>query len=159
MRSIDELSEYIFKWGKITEEKMIKAHQDTAKKICEDAKGMAPIRSGTYVSSIKVGETQEQDGVYKTTIYTDLLVGGDNPRWQNVPLGALLEWGTGMPGAITNTYPHGYGYRLTPWCYYDKYLHMYVTTDGMVARPHFSPALFQNKDYYKEKIREAIRSR
>lgn len=159
MRSIDQLSKSILDWGNLVEERLIKAQQETAQKICEDVKSMAPIRSGRYSSSIKVSETVFQDNKYRTMIYTDLLVGGDNPRWQNVPLGALLEWGTGIQGATTNTYPHGYGYRLTPWCYYDEYLHQYVTTDGMIARPHFSPALFQNKNYYNKKIREAIKGR
>ncbi len=157
MRSINQLSEYLFKWGKIVEENVVKAHQETAKKICEDVKSIAPVRSGRYVSSIKVGETTVKDGVYNTIIYTDLPVGGNNPRWMYVPLGALIEWGTGIKGATTNTYPHGYDYRLTPWTYYDKYLHDYVETDGMIARPHFTPALFGNRKFYMDKLREAIR--
>ena len=32
MRSINQLSEYLFKWGKIVEENVVKAHQETAKK-------------------------------------------------------------------------------------------------------------------------------
>lgn len=157
MKNIDQLSVYIDTIGKKLEKKFIKAHQETAEQILKDVIDSAPLRSGRYIGSIKKSDTFEKDGVYKTFIYTDLPVGGDNPKWSNVPLGALLEWGTGIQGASTNTYPHGYSYRLTPWCYYDEYLHMFVTTDGMIARPHFLPSLQKNKNYYLDKLSEAMR--
>ena len=160
MRTIDEINKYLTAWTKkLKEEKLIKAQRNTAKKVWEDVVSSAPLRSGAYVSSIQIGETVVTKDLISTAIFTDLLVGGDNPRWSRVPLGALLEWGTGIEGFATNTYPHGYGYRLTPWCYYDKYLHMYVTTTGMIARPHFLPSLQKNKQLYKDEIRKALRNK
>ena len=159
MKSIDKLSKTIFKWSEGLEIKLIDAQQKTAKKICEDVVSLAPTRSGVYVSSIQVGDTESSNGIIRTSIFSDLLVGGDNPKWANVPLGALLEWGTGIKGASSNTYPHGYGYRLTPWCYYDEYLHMFVTTDGMMARPHFQPSLLKNRQFYLKEIRKAMRQK
>lgn len=156
MISLDELGAEIKKWGVLVKDGAIKAQQETALQIQKDVKKLAPVRTGQYASSIKVSETVEHHGEFRTQIYTDLLVGGENPKWANIPLGCLLEWGTGIQGLHTNTYPHGYGYRLTPWCYYDEYLHMFVTTDGMIARPHFLPALDKNKSYYLKKIKEHI---
>lgn len=157
MRSIGKLSQRVAKWEKDLEKRLIAAQQNTAQKIWEDTVSQAPTRSGTYISSIQVSDTKVENGTITTSIFSDLLVGGDDPKWSKVPLGALLEWGTGIKGASTNKYPHGYGYRLTPWCYYDKYLHMFVTTDGMIARPHFYPSLIQNKKMYKEEIRKAVK--
>lgn len=159
MKTIDELSVVLSKWGKNIEEKLILAQQSTAKKIWEDVVESAPTRSGVYISSIKVGKTNVSNEIITTSIFSNLLVGGDNPKWSKVPLGALLEWGTGIKGASSNTYPHGYSYRLTPWCYYDKYLNMFVTTDGMIARPHFQPSLIKNKQFYIEEIRKALKQK
>lgn len=159
MKPIDSLNKTIFKWSGVLESKLINVQQKTAKKIWEDIVSSAPTRSGVYISSIKVGNVEKSNGTIKTSIFSDLLVGGDNPKWAKVPLGALLEWGTGIKGATSNTYSHGYGYRLTPWCYYDEYLHMFVTTDGMIARPHFHPSLLKNKQFYLKEIRKAIKQK
>lgn len=157
MKSIDRLSEELNVWTKKLEQKLIKAQQDTAKQVFNDVLNNTPIRTGVYATSIKIGETEVKDGTITTSVFSDLLVGGPNPKWAKVPLGALIEWGTGIEGSNTNTYPHGYGYRLTPWCYYDEYYHMYVTTTGMIARPHFQPALLKNKEVYIENIRKAVK--
>lgn len=159
MKKIGELQKTLSKWSDDLKDKLIVAQQNTAQKIWEDVVDSAPTRSGDYVSSIQVGDTKTENDRISTTVFTDLLVGGSNPRWANVPLGALLEWGTGIKGANSNTYPHGYGYRLTPWCYYDKYLHMYVTTIGMIARPHFHPSLLKNKQLYFKEIRKAVKQK
>lgn len=157
MKSIDKLSEELNVWTKKLEQKLIKAQQDTAKQVFNDVLNNTPIRSGVYATSIKIGETEVNDGTITTSVFSDLLVGGPNPKWAKVPLGALIEWGTGIEGSNTNTYPHGYGYRLTPWCYYDEYYHMFVTTTGMIARPHFQPALLKNKEVYIENLRKAVK--
>lgn len=157
MKSIDKLSEELNVWTKKLEQKLIKAQQDTAKQVFNDVLNNTPIRTGVYATSIKIGETEVNDGTITTSVFSDLLVGGPNPKWAKVPLGALIEWGTGIEGSNTNTYPHGYGYRLTPWCYYDEYYHMYVTTTGMIARPHFQPALLKNKEVYIENLRKAVK--
>lgn len=157
MKHISKLSVDLSNALRNKQKNLIEAQRNTAKKIWEDVIEEAPIRSGRYISSIQISETKVTKDKIITSIYSDLKVGGENPRWANVPLACLLEWGTGIEGAITNTFTHGYKYRLTPWTYYDTYLHMYVTTDGMVARPHFLPSLNKNKDYYLEQIKEAMK--
>ena len=155
--SIGKFSAKFNVWGEKTIQKLAQAQAKVAKNIQDDVKAGAPIRSGAYQSSIKVSETKINNGVITTEVYSDLLVGGTNPKWAKVPLGCLLEWGTGIKGLSSNTFPHGYGYRLTPWTYYDEYLHMFVTTDGMVARQHFHTALMKNKPNYKRMIRKAMK--
>lgn len=157
MKHISKLSVDLFNELERKKKNLIEAQRKTAKKIWEDVVSDAPVRSGEYVSSIQISETEITKDKIATSIYSDLSVGGDNPKWAKVPLACLLEWGTGIKGAISNTFDHGYGYRLTPWCYYDKYLHMWVTTEGMIARPHFLPALNKNKSYYMDQIEEAMK--
>lgn len=159
MKPIGELNKSLSKWSKNLEKKLIEAQQNTAKKIWEDVVALSPVSSGVYISSIQVGKAEVTDNKISTSVFSDLLVGGSNPKWAKVPLGALIEWGTGIKGASSNSYPHGYGYRLTPWCYYDEYLHMFVTTDGMIARPHFHPSLQKNKQTYLEEIRKAVKQK
>lgn len=159
MRKIGELSKSLSKWSEDLGKRLIVAQQNTAKKMHGDIVSEAPTRSGKYVSTIQIGETVVSKDKISTAVFSDLLVGGDNPKWAKVPLAALLEWGTGIMGSTTNKYPHGYSYRLTPWCYYDNYLHMFVTTRGMIARPHFHPSLQKNKKVYKEEIRKAVKNK
>lgn len=157
MKHISKLSVDLSNKLRNKQKDLIEAQRNAAKKIWEDVIEDAPIRSGRYVASIQISDTKVTDEKISTSIFSDLKVGGDNPRWSNVPLACLLEWGTGIEGAITNTFNHGYRYRLTPWTYYDTYLHMYVTTEGMIARPHFLPSLNKNKEYYLEQIKEAMK--
>lgn len=157
MRDIGQLSISLLKWSKNLEKNLIEAVENTAKTIQEDVVENAPSKNGEYTSSIKVGETEVKNNKIRTSVFSDLLVGGSNPKWAKVPLAAFLEWGTGIKGASSNTYPHGYGYRLTPWCYYDEYLHQWITTDGIIARPHFYPALSKNKSTFLEEIRKAVK--
>ena len=119
-------------------------------------KQAAPVRTGTYADSIQMSDTTVNNGVIETKVYSDLLVGGDNPKWANIPLGCLLEWGTGMKGASSNTYNHGHSYRMTPWVYYDEYLGQWVTTTGIVARPHWFPASCRIKPIFRRKMRQAV---
>ena len=157
MDSIGKFNANFTVWGKKTIQKLAEAQAKVAKDIQNDVKANAPIRTGTYQSSIKVSETKINKGVITTEIYSDLLIGGTNPKWAKVPLGCLLEWGTGIKGLSTNTFPHGYDYRLTPWTYYNEDLQRFITTTGMIARPHFHTALMKNKPNYKKMIRKAMK--
>lgn len=157
MKNIGQITYTIDFIKKATQDKLLKTQNSVANKIKDEIVAFAPLRSGKYISSIKVSETIIENETIKTFIYSDLPVGGNNPRWSKIPLAAFLEWGTGIKGESTNSYPHGYSYRRTPWCYYDKYLHQWVTTRGMVARPHFLPALNNNREYFKEEIRKALK--
>lgn len=120
-------------------------------KVQEDIKALAPEDTGAYKASIKLSEVQHNEDVHTIKIYTKL-----NSGWKNVPLGCLLEWGTGVEGESTNNYDHGYPYRQTPWVYFNERYGRWVFTHGNIARPHFVPGLYMNESYFEKTIREGI---
>lgn len=124
---------------------------DTANKVYDDIISLAPEDTGTYKSSIKISPVEHQSRNHTIKIYTDL-----NSGWNNVPLGCLLEWGTGPRGEETNSFDHGYPYRTTPWLYYNEKYNKWIFTYGMIARPHFYPGLYLNEKYFNQKIKEVI---
>ena len=117
-----------------------------------------PTSNGGYISSIQVSQTKEEKDAIKTSVFSDLLVGGTIPKWQKVPVAAFLEWGTGPLGEGTNTYQHGYPYTTdAPWNFIAQLQYEQTGTWGMEARPHFYPALQKNVALYKENIRKALK--
>lgn len=144
-------------FGERAKVSVAKAQHEFAEMICEEVKAGAPVDTGAYRDSIKVSPTEWKGDTCITRIFSDMLVGGENPKWQNVPLGALLEWGTGSVGASSNTQNHGFPYRMTPWTYYNKRYERWITTNGMIARPHFLPPMLRHKKDYKKAMRKAVR--
>ena len=158
MRDISEMA--IVLTNKLDQklEKLKQAQRETAKVIWADTINEAPMTEANYISSIQVSDTKEEKDVIKTSVFSDLLVGGDIPKWQNVPLAAFLEWGTGPLGEGTNTYQHGYPYTTdAPWNFIAQLQYEQTGTWGMEARPHFYPALQKNIALYKENIRKALK--
>lgn len=137
--------------NRISEERVSNILKEAAEKISIDIQNLAPIDTGTYRNSIKVGEVKKQNTKYTIDIYSDLASG-----WKNVALGYLLEFGTGIKGETTNTYDHGYPYRQTPWVYYNERYGRWIFTYGNIARPHFYPGLHLNENYFKDKIKKEI---
>lgn len=123
----------------------------TANKVQSDIKSLAPEDTGAYKASILISEVNHQGTNHSIKVYTKL-----NSGWKNVPLGCLLEWGTGTMGESTNNYDHGYPYRQTPWVYFNERYGRWIFTYGNVARPHFVPGLYNNKSYFKKAIEEGI---
>ena len=110
-----------------------------------------------YQNSLEKSETVFDEHEFKSKVYSDLLVGGDNPKWENVPVGAFLEWGTGPLGESTNNYPHGYDYTTdAPWDEHTAIQWGQLGTWGITARPHLYPALVAIKGIHIENIKEAI---
>lgn len=156
---IDEIGTVFENYTKKLIPKVEKAQKDVAEQLCKEIKIRAPINTGRYVSSIKVGDVQHEGDKLSIAVYTDLLVGGDNPKWANVPLGAFLEWGTGIKGSQTGkATQYGYSYRMTPWAYFSKELGHWVTSKGMIAIPHFSTGLAFIKPKYMEMLKEALKN-
>lgn len=122
-------------------------------KVQEDIKSLAPEDTGAYKASILLSDVQHNEDVHTIRIYTKL-----NSGWKNVPLGCLLEWGTGRVGEATNNYDHGYPYRQTPWVYYNERYGRWIFTNGNIARPHFIPGLYMNESYFEKTIEEEITS-
>lgn len=135
----------------ISTEKIDKILTETADQVYDDVMGLAPEDTGEYKSSIKISEISHEGSHHSIKIFTDL-----NSGWKNVPLGCLLEWGTGIKGEATNDYDHGYPYRQTPWVYFNERYNRWVFTYGNIARPHFYPGLYLNENYFNQKIKEVI---
>lgn len=132
---------------KVIEEILI----DAGEKVQADIKSLAPEDTGKYKSSILLSEVQHNGSNHRIKIYTNL-----NSGWKNVPLGCLLEWGTGIQGEKTNTYDHGFPYRSTPWVYYNERYGRWIFTTGNIARPHFIPGLYNNQSYFEKAIKRRI---
>ena len=158
MRDISVMAEVVTTKLNEKVEKLKEAQRETAKKLWEEVVQNAPLKAGGYVSSIKISDTELSKNVIKTSVYSDLLVGGDIPKWQNVPVAAFLEWGTGPLGESTNTYQHGYPYTTkAPWNFLAALQYEQTGTWGMAARPHFYPALQNNIALYKDNVKKALR--
>ena len=158
MRDISEMATVLTNKLDQKLEKLKQAQRDTAKVIWEDTVNEAPMEEANYISSIQLSDTEVKGDVIKTSVYSDLLVGGDIPKWQNVPVAAFLEWGTGPLGETTNDYQHGYPYTTDePWNFIAQMQYEQTGTWGMMARPHFYPALQKNIALYKDNLRKALK--
>ncbi len=158
MREISEMATVLTNKLDQKLEKLKQAQRDTAKVIWEDTVNKAPMEEANYISSIQLSDTEVKGDVIKTSVYSDLLVGGDIPKWQNVPVAAFLEWGTGPLGETTNDYQHGYPYTTDePWNFIAQMQYEQTGTWGMMARPHFYPALQKNIALYKDNLRKALK--
>ena len=122
-----------------------------ANKIHADILSLAPEDTGAYKASIQISPVKHVGSYHEIKIFTNL-----NSGWKNVPLGCLLEWGTGTEGESTNEYDHGYQYRQTPWVYFNERYGRWIFTYGNIARPHFVPALYNNESYFERVIEEGI---
>lgn len=129
-----EINDYVRKLDK----KLEKIVNETLDYTYKELVYAMPVRSGAYLNRTDIDYAKKEEGIIKGRVYNDVMT-AKNGKWANVPLACLLEWGTGTVGEASNSFEHGYGYRQTPWTYYDEYLHMWVTTNGMVARPHWYP--------------------
>ena len=74
MKDINRLSIDILNFGNRAADNIIKAQSDTAYVIQQDAKNLAPEDTGAYKESIELGETQVNNGVITTSVYTDATV-------------------------------------------------------------------------------------
>ena len=157
MRDISEMATVLTNKLEEKLEKLKQAQRDTAKVIWEDTVNEAPLNTGSYISSIKLGDTEVKEDIIKTSVFSDLTV-----WWQkigrNIPLACFLEWGTGPLGESTNDFPHGYPYTTDyPWNLEKQLQYELTGTWGIEARPHFYPALQKNVSLYKDNLRKALK--
>lgn len=144
------------KLDKLTK-KLVEAQRNTAEQIQSDVKMYAPHKTGVYEESIKVEDTIIKNGKMTTFIGSDLLTSVAKWTGNQFNLGFLLEHGTGEH-AIPNAFGFGYyyGYTDANGVFHkgtlDKDWH-----PGFAPFPHYFPALEDNKDYYKEQIKKAIK--
>lgn len=154
MRDIKYLSSDI----KLLQKKIVQnlkvANRKTAESIWEDIIENAPLNTGEYLSSIRIEDTRDEDGKYKTFIGSDLTVGPAKSTGKSYNLGYLLETGTD-PHAIPNAFDWGriYGYDSVQY----KRTQEPNWHPGTVAQPHYSPALLKNMETHRKNVKEAIR--
>ncbi len=108
-----------------------------------------------YRDSLKT-KTEVKGNEIITKVYSDLVV-NDGSKWDGVPIGAFLEWGTGPMGEDSNNYPHGYPYTTnTPWDSHSTDQYIQTGTWGITARPHLYPTLQSFKPKLKDKIKKEL---
>ena len=110
-----------------------------------------------YSNSIKMRKPETQGNTTSSSVYSNLLVGGNDPKWADVPVGAFLEWGTGPLGEESHIYEHGYDYTtIAPWDYH-TWLQLQQTGNwGIIARPHMYPALLHTQNIFIDNVKEAL---
>lgn len=100
-----------------------------------------------YANSLKKTEVMGDEDDSFVSVYSDLVV-QDGSKWDGVPIGAFLEWGTGPLGDSTNSFEHGYPYTLDhPWDAHTAIQWAEMGTWGIAARPHLYPALIASGRY------------
>lgn len=145
-----KLSVELKNYAKSLDDKLEKIVNETLDYTYKELVNAMPVSSGAYLNNTDIDYAKRENGIIKGRVYNNVMT-AKSGKWAKVPLACLLEWGTGTVGEASNTYPHSYGYRQTPWSYYDEYLHMWVTTKGMVARPHWYPT-YQKASIKLEKL-------
>ena len=162
MKDLGDFSKWLDKLVKNTEEECI----EMMRKAVEDQKQNAVNRIEIpdearntyqfieYRDSIDSKLEVDGDSIIGT-VYSDLLVGGDDPKWADVPVGMFLECGTGELGMSTNNYPHGYDYTLHVWDRHTWLQQLQTGTFGIRARPHMIPAFNEQCAKMEDLIDEA----
>lgn len=150
MKDINRLSVDILNFGNRAIDNIIKAQSDTAYVIQQDAKNLAPDDTGAYKESIELGETQVNNGVITTSVYTDATVTTLSGTSYN--LGRLLEEGT-RPHEIRATNAQALHFTIMGNDVFVKS----VLHPGTIAQPHFLPALNMNRALYLDNIRKAVK--
>ena len=164
MRDISRMSYDLEKTFNKLIDKLKDVQQDTAQKIWEDVVMLAPLGSGEYISSIKVGKTEYKNGIIRTKIYTDL------KSEEGYYIGRMIENGTGIfaleqhIGHTKTFFESGYMYWYVPTRSVKEAIGTLITINGVnfyvahaqPSKPHFKPALEKNKQYYRNNISKVM---
>ena len=150
MKDIAKLSVFLDKFTDKVIKNVAKAQQDTAKEIWQDVVNNAPVDTGNYIASIKVGDTIKEGNTIKTEIYTNASVSTLNGKTYN--LGYLLENGT-SPHLILPVNAKMLHFVINGEDVFTKK----VNHPGTIAQPHFKPALDKNINTYLNNIAKAVK--
>lgn len=170
MKNINELGKDLSKFQKKLEINLMKAQEETAKKIKEDVIKNLGHSKGKYVESIKQGETKKEESSIKTEIYTDLL-SEEDPKGNKYAIGRMIENGTGIYAlephvGHTDTFKNsGYQYWYVPTGKVERPLgktitineNEYYVVKAQKPKPHWKPALDMNIETYKSNIKKAVK--
>ena len=165
MKMIAEIGKDLDYKSKKLIKKLIEAQQETGQIMKDGVVAKSPKPSGEYASSIKCSETQYENNVIKTSVYTDM------KSEDGYFIGRMIENGTGIYalephiGKTKTFFKSGYKYWYVPTDKVKRPLGQKITingTDYYVAKaqppkPHFKPTLEENITTYRSKIKEAIK--
>ena len=167
MRDISEAGKWAEEFRQHLRREVKKAVENTTETLIEDVKSRVvlpsieetrnPAQFNYYVDSIESDVEDLSEVEYQGKVFSELKVGGDNPKWVDVPLGAFVEWGTGTFGEGTNTYPHGYPYTTeAPWDRHSAHQFKMFGAWGITAKPHFIPAFLAIQPTFEDNLRKAV---
>lgn len=166
MKNITHLTVDLERFTKRLEENLIKAQEETAKRIREDAidylknsgyKEYIPGALSKYVDSIKVSETKKEGNCIKTSIYTDLKTDPTQYDDNTYLLGRIIEHGTGIHarqehiGKTPTFKKSGYNFWYIP------FQGRFIVARGQRPVPHFRNSLEKNIRFYNENIKKAVK--
>lgn len=165
MRDISELGKSFDKYIENLKKSLVDAQQHTTESMLEESKERIEIPEEArntnqfiqYQNSLQMKKAELNGSEITSSVFSDLKVGGDDPKWMDVPVGAFLEWGTGPLGEESNLYEHGYDYTtISPWDYH-TWLQLQQTGNwGIVARPHLYPSFLHHHEMHQLNIKEAV---
>ena len=162
MRDISELGKCFDKYIFDLKQNIKDALDETTTKMYEDAKERIELPAEArniqqfveYENSLQRSEVKEVGDECSASVFSDLVV-HDGSKWDGVPIGAFLEWGTGPLGEGSNTFEHGYPYTTeSPWDAHTSIQWEQTGTWGIEARPHLYPALIAGKNTLVETLKE-----
>lgn len=165
MYKLEDMNKWFDGWTQQMIDKLVSGQDKIAEQLEADVKQRAyvpaeatrnPSQFTKYISSIKKSETTVNDNRITTTVASDLVV-NDGSKWDGVPIGAFLEWGTGELGYKTNQFQHGFPYTLTgPWDLATQEQWAATNTYGIPAVPHFHPATMNIRPKWEKMIEEVL---
>ena len=142
MKKIAKIGVDLDKFTKKLESNLKQAQRNTAERIWEHLAVNANMKTGAFIASIEIDDTEQNDDKIKTFIGSDLTVTSKAGNTYN--LGKLLETGT-VPHAIPNAFGFGENFGIDPNFH-----------PGMRAYNNYRNALNDNIVTYKEEIKKAI---
>ena len=164
MKDISEIEKSFEQYIKTLESKLITAQQNATESMLEEARDRIEIPEEArniqqfvdYAESLQIKPAEYDGETIKSSVFSDLVV-ADGSKWDGVPIGAFLEWGTGPLGEGTNGFPHGYPYTTeAPWDAHTDIQLMNTGTWGIAARPHLYPALVMTEQILLLNVKEAL---
>ena len=164
MKNINDLSKDIDGLYKKIISSLMKTQQEVARKMWESVVENAPTKSGEYVSSIQVSNTEFKDDTISTKIFTDL------KSEDGYLIGRMIENGTGIYalephiGKTKTFIQSGYNYWYVPAKSVKEPIGQKIIIKGeefyiakaQPSKPHFKPAFDTIKPIYREKIKKTI---
>lgn len=165
MKNIKDLNKDLNEFKKKLGANLMKAQEKTAEQIKQDVIKHFGHSSGEYANSIQKNDTRIENETIKTEIYTDL------KSKDGYFIGRMIENGTGIYAlephiGHTNTFKtSGYQYWYVPADEVERPIGKVVLINDMEfyivkaqkPKPHWKPALEENIETYKEKIKKAIK--